>query len=78
MHKIHGGKTSNSINDYGITLSSVGQGLMFPFSWVHRGSARIFLALTVRDLRAIFLVSWQYVYIVDCFPVLIHCDTLDK
>ena len=30
------------------------------------------LTLTVCELRAIFLVSSQYVYNFDCFPAMIH------
>ena len=74
MHEIHGGSDFRLHDDYGITLSSVDQRLMFAFSWVHRGST----AMTVGELKAIYFVSWQYVYIFDCFHVLIHCDTLDK
>ena len=31
------------------------------------------LALTVSELRTIFFVIWHYVYILDCFSVVIHC-----
>ena len=43
MHEIHGWSDIRlGHDDYGITLSSVGQSLMFAFSWVHRGSTIFF------------------------------------
>ena len=78
MHEIHGGSDFRLHDDYGITLLSMGQRLMFVFSWAHCGSTSsaqlVFfsLALPVIELRAIFFVSWQYVYIFECFPVVLH------
>ena len=37
------------------------------------------LALTLCELRALFFISSQYVYKLDCLPVMIHwIDTLAK
>ena len=45
-----------------MTLSSVGQRLMFVFSWAHCGSTGFFsLAPTVSELRRIFFVSWHLI-----------------
>ena len=35
MHGIHGGSGFRLHDDYGITLSLVGQRLLFVFSWAH-------------------------------------------
>ena len=43
MHEIHGGSNFRPYDDYGISLPSVGQHLMFAFSLAHRGSAGGFL-----------------------------------
>ena len=43
MHEIHGGSDFRTHDDYGISLSSVGQHLMFAFSLAHCGSAGGFL-----------------------------------
>ena len=74
MHEIHYGSDFRLHDDYGISLPSVGQRLMFSvFSWAHCGSIGAFLQLlTVREWRTIFFVSSQYVYIFDYFPVVIH------
>ena len=72
MHEIHDGPGFRFHDDYGITLSSVGQRLMVVFSWVHCGSTGLLsLALTVSEFRTIFFVSWQHVYLFDCFSVVI-------
>ena len=66
MLEIHGGSDFRLHDDSDITLSSVGQRLVFVFSWVHCGSTVFFsLALTVIELRALFFVYWQYVYIFE-------------
>ena len=74
MHEIHAGPDIRLDDDYAISHPSVGQCLMFSvFSWAHCGSIGVFLKLlTVSELRTIFFVSWQYVYIFDYFPVVIY------
>ena len=72
MLEIHGGSDFRLYDDSDITLSSVGQRLVFVFSWAHCGSTFFSLALTVNELRDPFFVSWQYVYIFDYFPMVIH------
>ena len=63
MHEVHYGSDLRLYDGYGISFPSVGQRLMFVFSWAHCGSTGFSLALTVSDSRTIFFVSWQYVYI---------------
>ena len=71
--KFHGGSDFRLHDDYGITLSSADQRLMFVFRWAPLWLNWVFsLALAVSELRALFCVSWQFVYISDCFPVVIH------
>ena len=74
MHEIHYGSDFRLHDDYGISLPSVGQRLMFSvFSWARCGSIGAFLQLlTVREWGTIFFVSSQYDYIFDYFPVVIH------
>ena len=74
MHEIHNGSDFRLHDDYGISLTSVGQHLMFSvFSRAHCGLIGDFLELlTFSELRTIFFVSLQYVYIFDYFPVVIH------
>ena len=38
MHAIHDGSDFRLHNDHGISLPSVGQGLILVFSWAHCGS----------------------------------------
>ena len=65
MLEIHSGSAFILHDDYGITLLSVGQRLMYILSWVHCGSTGIFLALTVSELRAIFLCpDSKFVYLI--------------
>ena len=63
MHEIHDGSDIRLDDDYGVSLPSVGQGLMFSvFSQAHCGLIGVFLKLsTVSEFRTIFFVSWQYV-----------------
>ena len=70
MHENHGGLDFKLHDDPGIKLSSVGQCLVFVFSWAHCDSTD--LTLTVCELRAIFFVSSKFVYKFDCFRVMIH------
>ena len=73
MHEIHDVSDFRLYEDYGMSLPSVGQRLIFVFSWAHCDSTWVVLKLlTVSELRTNFFVSWQYVYIFDCFPVAIH------
>ena len=73
MHEIHNGSDFRPDDDYGMLLPSVGQCLIFVYSWALFGSTVFFsLALTVNELRATSFVFWQYVYIFDYFPVVIH------
>ena len=74
MHEIHDGSDFRLRKCYGISDTSVGQRLMFVFSWAHCGSIGgwFSLALTLGELRTNFFVSWQYVYIFDCFSLVIN------
>ena len=65
MLELHGGSDFRLHDDSDITLSSVGQRLVFVLSWVHCGSTFFSSALTVSELRAPFFVYWQYVYIFE-------------
>ena len=70
MHEIHDGLDFRLNADYGISLSSVDQRLMFSvFNWARCVSIWVFLKLlTVSELRTIVFVSSQYVYTFDYFP----------
>ena len=74
MHEIHDVLDFRLHEDYGISLSLVGQRLMVSvFSWAHCVSIWFFLKLlTVSEFRTIVFVSSQYVYTFDYFPVVIH------
>ena len=74
MHDIHDGSDFRLHDDYGISVPSVGEGLIFAFSWVHCSSSCWFfsLGLTVRELRAIFFAVCLYNRL---FP---RGDTLDN
>ena len=74
MHEIHDGSDFRLYDCCGISLPSVGQRLMFSvFSGACCGSSGVFLKLlTISELRTIFFVSSQFVYILDYFPVVIH------
>ena len=76
MHEIYYGLDFRLHEEYGISLSSVGQRLMFSvFSWAHCVSIGFSLKLlTVSELRT---VSKQYVYTFDYFPVVIHWISKD-
>ena len=74
MHEIHYGSDFRLHDDYGISLPSVGQRLMFSvFSWAHCGSVGAFLQLlTVREWEPFSLFHHSMIYIFDYFPVVIH------
>ena len=59
-------------DDPGLKLSSMGQYLVFVFSWGHCDATVFFLTLAVCELRALFFASSKFVYTFDCFPVMIH------
>ena len=73
MHGIPVGSDFRPHDDYGISLPSVGQHLMFAFSLAHCGSA----ALTVTEWRNLFFVSLQYDFMFDGFPVVIHWISME-
>ena len=62
MHEIHGRLDFRPQGDYGITLLSMGQRLMFVFSWAHWDFS---LALTVSELRVLFLFpDSKFIYLI--------------
>ena len=78
MHDIHDVSDFRLHDDYSISLPSVGQRLMFSvLSCAHCSSIGGFLQLlTVSELRTIFFVSSQCVYIFDY--LFLRGDILDK
>ena len=78
MHEIHDGPDFRLRECYGISDTSVGQRLMFVFSWAHYGSIGgwFSLALTLGELRTNFFVSWQYVYIFDLLSSILKIPTV--
>ena len=79
MHEIYDRLDFRLHEDYGISLSSVGQRLMVSvFGWAHCFSIWCFLKLlTVSELRTIVFVSSQYANTFDYFPVVIRWISKD-
>ena len=73
MHEIHDGSDFRLRDGYGISHTSVGQRLMFVFSWAHCGSIEgwFSLALTLGELRTFFCFL-AVCYIFDCFSLVIN------
>ena len=71
MHEIHGGSDFRLHDDYGKTLSSVGQRLMLSLAGPTVTQLGFFLSMTASEIEPFSLFP-DIMFIFDCLSVVIH------